>query len=63
MDGFGLTGVWCSVRLVAWRSAAVLAGCRCKGGGAGGVREGGFGAGGDLKRGWDGVELGEGESV
>lgn len=37
MDGFGLTGVWCSVRLVAWRSAAVLAGCRCKGGGAGGV--------------------------
>lgn len=41
-----------SVRLVAWRSAAVLARWECEGRAAGLVREGGVGAGGDLGLGW-----------
>lgn len=36
------------MRLVAWRSAAVLARWECEGRAAGLVREGGVGAGGDL---------------
>lgn len=47
-----------SVRLVAWRSAAVLARWECKSHAAGVVREGGVGAGGDLVLGWLGWEVG-----